>query len=245
MPAHDWTRVSDGVFHHFHLAWIAELCRVLNEGVLPPDYYALGEQVAEAMEPDVLTLQTPVSPANGQPAIPGTVAVAAAAPRVTLTLEARQQLYTRRQRRLVIRHSSEHRIVALIEIVSAANKASRYAIDTFIDKALGALRQGIHLLLLDLRPPTPRDPAGIHGVIWTALTGEEQHPPEGKPLTLAAYSAGPIKRAYVEPFAVGDPLIDMPLFLDPELYVNVPLEGTYMAAYRGVPRFYRNVLEGA
>ena len=28
----------------------------------------------------------------------------------------------------------------------------------------------------------------------------------------------------------------MPLFLEPEIYVNVPLEETYMAAYRGVPR---------
>ena len=28
MPVHDWTRVDAGVFHHFHLMWIAELARV-------------------------------------------------------------------------------------------------------------------------------------------------------------------------------------------------------------------------
>ena len=42
--------------------------------------------------------------------------------------------------------------------------------------------------------------------------------------------------AYVEPWTVvGRPLIDMPLFLEPDIYINVPLEATYMAAYRGVP----------
>jgi Protein of unknown function (DUF4058) len=245
MSIHDWTRVSDGVFHDFHLAWIAELRHVLNEGLLPPDYYALGEQVAGALGPDVLTLREPAPLTNGDQGIPGTTAVTTAAPRVTLTLEARQESYTQRQRTLVIRHASDHRIVALIEIVSAANKSSQYALDTFIDKSLGALRQGIHLLLLDLRPPTPRDPSGIHGVLWAALTGEEQQLLADKPLTLVAYTAGPIKRAYVEPCAIGDAMIDMPLFLDPELYVNVPLEQTYMEAYRGVPRYYRTILEAS
>ena len=40
------------------------------------------------------------------------------------------------------------------------------------------------------------------------------------------------------------PLIDMPLFLDPDRYIYVPLEATYLAAYRGMPAFWREVLEG-
>jgi hypothetical protein len=36
----------------------------------------------------------------------------------------------------------------------------------------------------------------------------------------------------------------MPLFLEPETYVDVPLEETYQRAYRGVPRRWRDVLEG-
>lgn len=36
----------------------------------------------------------------------------------------------------------------------------------------------------------------------------------------------------------------MPLFLCPDRSVNVPLEATYQAAYRGVPAFWREVLEG-
>ena len=57
MPVHDWTRVSSGIFHHFHLEWIGDLSRQLNRGLLPPDYYALAEQIAGGLGPDVLTLQ--------------------------------------------------------------------------------------------------------------------------------------------------------------------------------------------
>jgi len=38
-------------------------------------------------------------------------------------------------------------------------------------------------------------------------------------------------------------LLEMPLFLEPDLYVNVPLEATYLAAYRGVPLRWRRVLD--
>ena len=57
MPIHDWTRVGAGTWHDFHLAWIAEIRNVLNEGLLPQDYYAQAEQIAGPLGPDVLTLQ--------------------------------------------------------------------------------------------------------------------------------------------------------------------------------------------
>lgn len=247
MPVHDWTRVSDGVFHDFHLAWIAEIRRVLNAGLLPSSYYALAEQVAGAGNPDVLTLSHPTPTGNGSASggsfAPGSVALLTAPPRVRLVAHADQESYTARQRTLVIRHSSDHRIVALLEIVSAGNKASDYALQTFLDKALGALRRGIHLLLLDLHPPGVRDPQGIHGALWGRLTGESYDQPADAPLTLAAYSAGTLKTAYVEPVGVGQALPPMPLFLTAEGYIEVPLEATYQGAYAGVPRFYRDVLE--
>jgi hypothetical protein len=49
---------------------------------------------------------------------------------------------------------------------------------------------------------------------------------------------------YVEHAAVGAGLPDMPLFLRPDRYVNVPLESTYGSAYHGMPAFWREVLEG-
>ena len=108
---------------------------------------------------------------------------------------------------------------------------------------LAALAQGIHLLLVDLQPLSPRDPQGIHGALWEQLTGVAQEQPPDKPLTLAAYDAGPPKVAYVEPVAVGDVLPAMPLFLAPEQYIDTPLEPTYRAAYKGLPAYYRTLLE--
>jgi hypothetical protein len=66
IPVHDWTRVEVGVFDHFHLSWIDAVARALNAGILPADYYALGEQHAAGFELDVLTLHAErPGPANG------------------------------------------------------------------------------------------------------------------------------------------------------------------------------------
>jgi hypothetical protein len=46
-----------------------------------------------------------------------------------------------------------------------------------------------------------------------------------------------------QPVAVGRTLPDFPLFLTPELYVNVPLDATYQAAWHGVPARWKRVLE--
>jgi hypothetical protein len=245
MPIHDWTRVSHGTWHDFHLAWIAEIRNALNDGLLPPDYYAQAEQIAGPLGPDVLTLQEPDSPPNGKAdAGAGGVAVATARPRARLTAEAEMDDYVLKRRTIVIRHNSGDRIVALVEIVSPGNKSARHALNSFVEKAQEALYRGYHLLIIDLFPPGPRDPNGIHAAIWSGLSDEPFAPLPGEPLTLVAYSAGPRKTAYIEPTAVGRVLIDMPLFLAPEWYVNVPLEATYEAAYRGVPRKWKAALEG-
>jgi len=110
---------------------------------------------------------------------------------------------------------------------------------SFRSKGSSALDKGINLLLIDLFPPTRRDPQGIHGLIWGDAAPA---PPADQPLTLAAYNAALPRRAYVEPTAIGTELIDMPLFLDAEHYVPVPLEATYQGAWRGVPERWRAVL---
>jgi hypothetical protein len=243
MPLHDWTRVDDGVFHHFHLSWIAELARVLNGGLLPAGYDALGEQVAGGGNPDVLTLHA--EPADDEPLEPGGgTALLTAEPRTKVVAHADQERYTTLQRRMVIRHASGDRIVAMIEIVSAGNKASEHTLQTVINKSLAALSRGIHLLFLDLHPPTPRDPNGVHGAVWGALTGADYLLPEDADRTLVAYSAGPVKSAYMEPVAVGQTLPAMPLFLtlDGVGHVQVPLEATYQAAFTGVPKRYQRQL---
>ena len=78
-------------------------------------------------------------------------------------------------------------LVAVIEVVSPGNKSSRAAIRSFVDKAVAFLRQGVHLLIIDLFPPTPRDPQGMHPLIWDEIVEEPFELPADKPLTLAAY----------------------------------------------------------
>ena len=62
MPIHDWTRVDAGIFHHFHQRWIGAITDVLNQRLLPREYYALAEQQGAGFEPDVLTLKASGAP---------------------------------------------------------------------------------------------------------------------------------------------------------------------------------------
>jgi hypothetical protein len=68
-----------------------------------------------------------------------------------------KEIYARRADRIVIRRHLG-RIVAVIEIVSPGNKDIRVALREFVDKTVAFLREGIHVLIVDLFPPTPRDP---------------------------------------------------------------------------------------
>jgi hypothetical protein len=247
MPVHDWTRVEAGIFHDFHTVWTVALRNALNEGLLPQGYYALAEPHAGRAITDVLTLH--VSAAAEEPVwLPpdtGGIAVAEAPPRVRRKQSVEPAPLARR-RTLAIRHVSGHRLVAVIEIVSPASKDRARYVEALAEKAVSALERGVHLLLVDLLPPGPHDPLGIHGAILRSLEPEgEPHdlPPEG-PLTLASCVAGPKVDIYLEHLAVGASMADMPLFLRSDRYVYVPLERTYQASYQAMPRFWRDVLEG-
>jgi hypothetical protein len=133
-------------------------------------------------------------------------------------------------------------VVSVIEIVSPGNKGSRAASRTFVEKAVDFLIHGVHLLVIDLFPPTDRDPQGLHKAIWDEIHEEPFELPSDKRLTVASYSAGLEKVAYVEPIAVGDILPDMPLFLEPEKYVPAPLEATYEATWASCPDPLKDLL---
>ncbi len=246
MSVHDWTRVSAGIFHHFHCSWITELGKALNGGILPSGYYALAEQEAFDVGPDVLTLKSPgTGGSEGRSIHQGGTAVKESPPKVHFTDTASEAVhYALKRRKLVIRHSSGDEIVALIEILSPGNKARNHALERFIDKALSALYHGYHLLIIDLLPPGPYDPQGIHGALWAEVKDAPFTLPAGKTLTLAAYAAGPATKAYIEPVAVGSSLPPMPLFLEEDRYVDAPLEETYLEAYRSLPERWRRVIEG-
>ncbi len=243
MPIHDWTLVDAGLFHHFHQNWTTVLCNALNAGGLPGDYFALLEQNIRGPIPDVLTLQ--LTPGTETPSV-GTagLAVATAPPRTRLIRRKEADFYAGKANRITVRHRHGH-LVAVIEIVSPGNKASRNELRAFVEKTSDLIRQNIHLLVIDLFPPSKRDPQGIHKAIWDEFAEEDFELPPDKPLTLAAYDAGPPRVAYIEPVAVGDALRDMPLFLKPEFYVPAPLEATYQATWNAFPAPLKGLLQGS
>jgi Protein of unknown function (DUF4058) len=238
---HDWTCVNAGIFHDFHHEWISEIKRALNRGLLPPDYYALAEQVAAGFGPDVLTLQDQTI----APTFNGGGTATDQRPKTTYYTELPGEFKQRRKSVVAVRHVSGDHIVAMIEIVSPGNKSNANAFRAFVQKACELMEQRIHLLLLDPFSPGRRDPSGIHSAIWAQFTDEPFELPPEKPLTLVAYEADLSARAYIEFVAVGDSLPDMPLFLAPGLYVMVPLEATYQAAWDTVPARWQRVIASA
>jgi hypothetical protein len=241
MPIHDWTRVDANLFHHFHQAWTITLCNALNRGLLPKGYSALVEQHAAGVVPDVLALQRRARP--GQPAEPvGGIVVTATPPKTRHVIQSERAISAARGNRVAIRHPLG-RVVCVIEIVSPGNKATRSALRSFVEKTVEFVRQGVHVLVIDLFPPGPRDPQGIHKAIWDEIDDEPFALSPDQPLTLAAYVADVPIRAYVEPVGVGGVLPDMPAYLDPDSYVPVPLEATYQTTWASCPDDMREAVE--
>ncbi len=245
MPIHDWTRVEAGIFHAFHHRWISALSDALNGGTLPADYYALPEQVAAGFGPDVLTLQGP-APDEPSPAVgagdTATSTILQTRPRARFTAEAEAEFYRRKKSSIVVRHVSGDRVVAMIEIVSPGNKSTRHAFHAFVDKASELLEHRVHLLIVDPFPPSPRDPNGVHAAIWEQVQDDPFKLQADQPLAVVAYECDLKTRAYIETVAVGQTLPDMPLFLEPNGCVMVPLEDTYETAFGVMPKRWRTVL---
>ena len=225
MSIHDWTRVDANLFHAFHHGWVTVLSRALNAGVLPPDYFALPEQSIRGPVRDVLTLN--LSSGRDEPNGTGSgLPVGTVPPRARLVRRADEMIYVRKADRISVRHR-HGQVVAVVEIVSPGNKASKNELRTFVEKTSNLIMQGIHLLVIDLFPPGKRDPQGIHKAIWDELVEEDFELPVDQRLTIAAYDAGPPSVAYDELIAVGQALPDMPIFLKPDFYVPAPLDETY------------------
>lgn len=239
MPIHDWSRVRANRFHDFHQGWTVRVAALLNSGLLPDDLVAM---ITSGPEPDVVTLSIP-SPFTS-PAEIGGVLLADHPPSVRIHAVCEPEPYAAKANRIVIRHP-DGEVIAVIEVVSPGNKSSRHAIRSFAEKAAEFLRAGVHLLVVDLFPPTPRDPQGVHKLIWDEIQDQPFELPPGKPFTLASYSAGFPLEAFVDNIGVGDSLPDMPLFIAPGRYIPCPLETTYQQAWDVFPKALKPPLETA
>jgi hypothetical protein len=239
---HDWSRVYAGLFHDFHQSWSIYIKNTLNGGMLPPGLTALVEQRMPTREADVLTIDQ-LSGDGREGELQGGV-LTATPPATRIIRKSSRESYADLANRIVVKHRLG-RTVAVIEIVSPGNKDSKRAFREFVDKSLEFIRSGVHLLVVDLFPPTKRDPAGIHRVLWDDFEEEDVlfEFPSGKDRILASYDAGPEKAAYVEPIAVGDVMPDMPLFLAAGRHIKVPLEATYQTTWSFLPRDLQTIVE--
>ncbi len=240
MPIHDWTRVPAGLFHDFHQSWAIRIKDALNAGRLPKGLVALVEQRAGPWESDVLAIESSRAATQSPPEESEIATLQRPVTRIVRRSDS--DVYSDRANRIVVRHHLG-RLVAVIDIVSPGNKDRRGAFRDFVEKTTEMLRKGIHVLVVDLFPPTPRDPFGIHKAIWDEIVEEVFVFPEGKDRILASYETGLERVAYVEPIAVGDAMPDMPLFLTHGLHVTVPLEATYRATWEVSPEELRTAVE--
>lgn len=230
MPIHDWTRVSSGLFHDFHQGWSVEIRNALNRGILTGGYYALVEQRVDGPEPDVIAVES----VDRVPAQSATAVLDRPQASIIAKSQSSAERYARRANRIAIRHPLGN-VVAIIEIVSPGNKDSRHALRSFVQKAVEFLRNGIHLVIVDLFPPSERDPQGIHKAIWAEISSDPFVLPADKPLTAVSYEAGDDVTAFIEPLRVGDELPSVPLFLAAGEHVKTPLETTYRATWDVCP----------
>jgi hypothetical protein len=241
MPTHDWSRVPVGLFHDFHQSWTVRLKDALNAGLLPPGVAALVEHRSGPRAADVLAtergLRVPQSAGSSLADL-----ATLERPATKIVRRSSKELYSLRANRIVVRHHLG-RIIAVIEIISPGNKDSRAALRDFVEKTVDLLRAGIHVLIVDLFPPTPRDPFGIHKAIWDEFEEEAFALPAGKDRLLVAYEAGAERVAYIEPIGVGDELPAMPLILTSTLHVMTPLEPTYDDTWTASPEDLRTAVE--
>ena len=202
MSIHDWTRVSAGRWHAFHVRWINALCDTLNDGGLTGGYYA---------DPDRdMSTRTP-------------------------------------KRTLAVRSEEGDRLAAIVELVSPGNKTSRREIEAAVSKVTTCLSSGVHVGLVDLVPVGGTLlPDGLTAAVADACGFARVEVLAERPLAVASFEAadrdGPT-RLFAEPLAVGDDLPDLPLFLRPGVYVDVPLAPTYATALAATPSRWRGLLD--
>ena len=233
MPIHDWTRVDAGTFHNFHFRWVAAICDALNAGRLPKSCFAMAEQVVGRPEGDAVTLEIE---GGKDLAADGGGTATAVQPRTAFVLPAEVKVVrARKANRVAVRHRLGEVMLAVASKSSRLATERLHAIRAFAEKGADLIWQGVNLLVVDLFPPGPRDPQGVHPLIWSEITDHSFSLPPDKPLTLAAYQSEPIKTAYVEPVAVGDRLPEMPLFLRGEWHIGTPLEETYQTTWNVMP----------
>jgi hypothetical protein len=226
MPLHDWR--DDRGWNSLHLVWQNQLLDWLQPR-LPEGYRAyLGSVPA-------LTIDAP----NGRPDVGvrrwEPKPAGAGAPGDSPEPDAEAVAVFDLDPQTAVQIDLHGRLIAAIEIVSPRNKDRAEARQRYLGRYLGYVRQGVHLMLIDVLP-RPTD-FSFADSIATNLRFEQ--PPCPVPFAVSYRVGEPVPEGTVlgvwrRPLTVGDPLPVIPLALSPKLSVPVDLEHTYAASAKRV-----------
>jgi hypothetical protein len=228
MPLHDWKdeRGWDGV----HLLWLSELVRWLRPQ-LPEGFRAYVGSVP-ALTVESTNGRPDLQVRRWQPEPPGPAqetAISLLEPDLegvaTFTFDPHRAI-----------HIDHHGcLVAAIELVSPRNKDRREAKEAYCSRYLGYLRQGVHLLLVDLLP-RPIGFSFLH-VLRAALGLAIPDTPA--PFAVSFRVGDPIPNGNAESPVIavwrralqpGQPLPTLPLTLVSRQQILIDLEQTYRSA---------------
>jgi len=224
-PARHW--------ESFHGTWASEIMAVLNEGALPPGYFAETQvHVGSRVEVDVASFQAAETVAP-EPQDHGGVSVQTAAPPTVLLMPA---VFPDEIEVQVFESSGGATLVGAIELISPGNKERLETRRAFAAKCASYLQMGIGLVIVDI--VTDRR-ANLHDEMIDLLQQAEAFRfPAASSLYGIAYRpfrmdpGGDQIEIRPVPIAVGQTLPTMPLALRRGPVIPIELELAYTRALR-------------
>ena len=228
MPLHDWR--DDRGWNSLHIVWQAQLLDWVQPR-LPAGYRAYLGSVP-ALTIDVPNGKPDLGVRGWQPGQAGNVAVnSSGSPEPDTEAVAVFDL----DPQTAVHIDLHGRLVGAVEIVSPRNKDRPDARERYLGRYLGYVRQGVHLLLVDVLPRP------VDFSFADAIAANLAFPLEPCPVPFAVsfrvgepVPEGTVLGVWRRPVRVGEVLPTIPLALTTRESVPIDLEHTYREAARRV-----------
>jgi hypothetical protein len=212
----------------FHGAWAAAMARLLNQGVLPPGYYAVPLVDRDGpVEIDVAALREHDAPEPAPTASPQTWAPPAPGLALAVELPAADGVEVQ-----VFADDGDPRLTAAIELLSPRNKDRPQARQAFAVKCVGYLQQGSSVVVVDTVTTRRAD---LNAAILSLLGVATDAAAPVSNLSAVSYRAvgrgEETQQLLLWPaaLALGQPVPTLPLWIATDFAVPLDLEASYQA----------------